>query len=114
MFARPSSRALYLVAGLMLMAAAVAQTPHVARAAEAAIPAKIANFAFAPPTLTVPAGGAVTWTNADDEPHTVTADDGAFKSRALDTFNQVFAKPGVYAYHSSLHPYMVGKIVVQR
>lgn len=117
MFVRPSPRALYLVAGLMLTTAAVVQAPRVAQAAQAAIPAKIVNFAFAPPTLTVHAGSAVTWTNADDEPHTVIADDGAFKSHALDTgdaFAQVFAKPGVYAYHCSLHPYMVGKIVVQR
>ena len=106
----------YLIAGGLLVAAiGVVQAP--ARAADAGIAAKIANFAFAPPTITVHAGGAVTWTNADDDPHTVYADNGAFKSQALDTgdsFTQTFANPGVYSYHCSLHPYMVGKVVVQR
>ena len=106
----------YLIAGGLLVAAVgVAQAP--ARAADTGFVAKIANFAFAPPTITVHAGGAVTWTNADDDPHTVYADNGAFKSQALDTgdsFTQTFANPGVYSYHCSLHPYMVGKVVVQR
>ena len=106
----------YLIAGGLLVAAiGVAQAP--ARAADAGFAAKIANFAFAPPTITVHTGGAVTWTNADDDPHTVYADNGAFKSHALDTgdsFTQTFATPGVYSYHCSLHPYMVGKVVVQR
>ena len=106
----------YLIAGGLLAAAiGVAQAP--ARAADAGFVAKIANFAFAPPTITVHAGEAVTWTNGDDDPHTVVADNGAFKSAALDTgdrFTQTFATPGVYSYHCSLHPYMVGKVVVQR
>jgi plastocyanin len=108
----------YLVAGGLLAAAVgVAQSPAPARAADAGLAAKIAGFAFAPPTITVHAGETVTWTNADDDPHTVYADNGAFKSRALDTgdsFIQTFAAPGVYSYHCSLHPYMVGKVVVQR
>jgi len=108
----------YLIAaGLLTTAIGVAQSPPPAHASEAGIVAKIANFAFAPPMITVHAGQSVTWTNADDDPHTVYADDGAFKSQALDTgdsFTQSFAKAGVYSYHCSLHPYMVGKIVVQR
>jgi len=115
---RLSSHYPYLIAGGLVVAAiGVTQAPSPAQAADAGIVAKIANFAFAPPTLTVHAGGVVTWTNADDDPHTVVADNGAFKSHALDTgdsFTQAFATPGVYSYHCSLHPYMVGKIVVQR
>jgi len=113
----PSQSPYLLAAVLLVTAAVVAETPRSAHAADAGIAAKIVNFAFAPPTITVHAGGAVTWTNADDDPHTVVADGGAFKSAALDTgdsFRQVFATPGTYVYHCSLHPYMVGKIVVQR
>jgi plastocyanin len=106
----------YLLA-FMILVAAVLTLRSPARAGETPVAAKIANFAFAPPTLTIHPGGVVTWTNTDDDPHTVVADAGGFKSHAMDTgdtFTQAFAKPGVYSYHCSLHPYMVGKIVVQR
>ena len=42
--------------------------------------------------------------------------DGKFKSAALDTddtFSQTFAALGEYEYFCSIHPRMVGKIVVQ-
>ena len=75
----------------------------------------IDNFTFSPPTLTVAKGTAVTWTNQDDIPHTVLSA-GKFKSKALDTddkYSYTFAKVGTYAYYCSIHPKMVGKIVVQ-
>ena len=58
----------------------------------------------------------VTWTNADDTPHNVREKDGKFKSAALDTddtFSQTFSAPGEYEYFCSIHPRMVGTIVVQ-
>jgi len=91
-------------------------------AAEAAAPAKgaivkIANFEFGPTTMTVPVGATVTWTNADDDAHSVVADNKAFRSAPLDTgdsYSFTFAAAGTYAYHCGLHPQMVGKIVVTR
>ncbi|WP_112661683.1 cupredoxin domain-containing protein [Microvirga flavescens] len=77
---------------------------------------KIENFTFAPQTLTVPVGTTVTWINADDIPHTVTAEDHSFRSKALDTndrFTFTFSTPGEYGYFCSLHPRMVGKIIVK-
>jgi len=77
---------------------------------------RIENFNFTPPSLVVAAGTTVTWTNADDSPHTVREKDGKFKSAALDTddtFSQTFAAPGEYDYFCSIHPYMTGKIVVK-
>jgi plastocyanin len=77
---------------------------------------KIDNFSFSPPTVTVPAGTTVTWTNSDDIPHTVVSDDRVFKSKALDTddkFSYTFTKAGTYPYFCSLHPKMTAKIVVQ-
>lgn len=74
------------------------------------------DFMFAPVSLTVPAGSTVTWTNKDDEPHTVVSDSGSFRSGALDTgesFSFKFDKPGTYRYACSIHPRMVGTIVVQ-
>ncbi len=76
----------------------------------------IANFTFSPNTLTVPIGSTVTWINQDDIPHTVTSVDGIFKSDGLDTGDQFsfkFTKPGTYAYYCSIHPKMVGKIIVK-
>jgi plastocyanin len=76
----------------------------------------IRMFAFAPQVLTVAPGTTVTWTNADDDPHTVTANDKSFHSAALDTngtFHVTFTKPGDYAYFCSLHPHMTGRIVVK-
>jgi amicyanin len=76
----------------------------------------IDNFTFSPPTITVAAGQTVTWVNRDDIPHTVVATDKAFKSHVMDTdekFSFTFTRPGEYAYFCSLHPHMVGKVVVK-
>ena len=73
------------------------------------------DFMFAPTSLTVSAGSTVTWTNKDDEPHTVVSDTAVFRSGALDTdesFAFRFDKPGTYHYACSIHPRMVGTIVV--
>ena len=76
----------------------------------------IGNFTFKAPVTTVKAGTTVTWTNADDIPHTVVSSDGIFKSKVLDTndhFTFTFAKPGQFGYFCSLHPHMTGTIVVK-
>ncbi len=95
--------------------AAMASTPAAAPA-PAGPKVNIDNFTFAPATLTVGVGTTVTWTNRDDIPHTVTANDKSFKSKVLDTdgaFSFTFAKPGSYGYFCSLHPHMVGTVVVK-
>jgi plastocyanin len=93
--------------------------PFVEKPAAAGPPAaevKIDNFIFTPATITVKAGTQITWTNADDIPHTVVADDQSFKSKVLDT-NETFTftadKPGTYSYFCSVHPKMTGKVIVQ-
>jgi plastocyanin len=98
-------------------AAAVAPSPPVAARADAALPIVIArDFMFAPNTIAVKAGSTVTWKNSDDEPHTVVSETGLFRSGALDTnesFTFRFDKPGTYRYACSIHPRMVGTVVVQ-
>jgi plastocyanin len=79
---------------------------------------RIDNFTFAPGTLTVPAGTTVKWVNRDDIPHTVVSEDKSttFKSKAMDTddsYSYTFTKPGTYSYFCSIHPKMVGKVVVE-
>jgi hypothetical protein len=66
---------------------------------------------FSPTPLTVKAGTTVTWSNLDDEPHTVVSDTGVFKSGGMDTnesFSFKFDKPGTYHFafrvlHSPSH-----------
>jgi plastocyanin len=77
---------------------------------------RVDNFTFAPQALTVPVNSTVTWVNKDDVPHVIASDDGLFKSKALDTddnYSYTFSKAGTYSYYCSVHPKMVGKIVVQ-
>lgn len=75
----------------------------------------IDGFAFAPVTLTVPAGITVTWTNRDEEPHTVAASDGSFHSPGMGTgatFAHTFSTAGTFEYVCSIHPMMRGTVVV--
>jgi plastocyanin len=77
---------------------------------------KIDNFTFMPPSIAVPVGSSIRWTNRDDIPHTVVSDDNSFKSKPLDTndeFSFTFSKPGTYTYFCSIHPKMTGKVIVQ-
>ncbi len=76
----------------------------------------VRDFMFTPTISTVKAGSTVTWTNLDDEPHTVLSETGLFKSGAIDTnesFSFRFDKPGTYHFTCSIHPRMVGTIVVR-
>jgi plastocyanin len=79
---------------------------------------RIEDFSFIPKVMTISVGTTVTWTNADDVPHTATAkgDSPLFDSKALDTddkFSFVFNKPGTYDYYCKVHPHMTGTIIVK-
>ena len=104
----------------LLLAALLAASIPVGAATPAAAPAEatieIKTFMFNPAMLTVVAGTTVQWTNLDAEPHTVASVGGAFRSGALDegeSFAFTFAKPGSYRYVCSIHPQMVGTILVK-
>ena len=76
----------------------------------------IRDSRYLPPTLTVPVGSTVRWTNRDEETHTVTSTTGRFGSLGLDldeTYTYTFTTPGTYPYGCDLHPFMGGTIVVQ-
>jgi plastocyanin len=76
----------------------------------------IKDFKYGPPELTVRVGERVTWTNHDEETHTVTSATGAFASSGLsheDSFAQTFTTPGRYAYFCALHPQMKATVVVR-
>ncbi|QIS09500.1 cupredoxin domain-containing protein [Nocardia arthritidis] len=102
-------------------ATAAAQAPSGAASPSAAPTAanavNIQNFAFAPAKLTVPAGTTVTWTNKDEEPHTVAANDASFHSPGMGTnatYTFTFTKPGTYEYICTIHPFMHGTVVVTK
>lgn len=97
--------------------AAEADAPQQVAAVESAT-ITITNFAFGPALTIITPGTKVTWVNKDEEPHTVNSAGGGviFKSDALDTndkFSFTFDKPGTYKYFCSIHPNMVGTVVVK-
>ena len=99
-------------AALMLFAAS---DLHAAPAAEANT-IVLKDFHFSPMSLTVPAGATVIWKNLDGEPHTVVSIEGLFRSGGLDqndSFTFKFDKPGTYKFLCSIHPQMLGTIVVK-
>jgi len=76
----------------------------------------IHNFAFGPNAVTVAAGTTVTWTNQDNEPHSVVMVDQSFRSAPMDTgghFAHTFAAPGQYRYFCGFHPQMTGVVIVR-
>jgi len=76
----------------------------------------IEHFQFFPATLEIAVGASVTWTNKDDDVHTVMDAAGVFRSGALDggqSYSYTFAKAGVYRIACSLHPQMSETIIVE-
>ena len=108
--------------------AAAAHTPEdhapaAAATADAAPAAPVAtstitieNFAFTPAAITVKAGTTVTWTNKDEEPHSVVSTDEPMRSPTLagkaTTFSHTFTRPGRFAYNCGIHPFMHGTVEV--
>ena len=84
--------------------------------AVAADQVSITNFSFSPAAITVKVGTTVTWTNNDEEPHTVFSGAGGMKSPVLashqNTFTFTFSKPGTFDYNCTIHPFMHGTVTV--
>jgi plastocyanin len=75
----------------------------------------IQNFLFMPQKLPVKIRTIVTWTNNDSTGHTVIFS-GFGTRRALApgaTWSHKFTADGTYKYYCSLHPSMIGKVVVR-
>ena len=78
---------------------------------------------FEPASITVPTGTTVTWTNNDTTLHTIISgtpkgvDSGTvFDSSYLKsgkTFEHKFDSTGTFDYYCTLHPFMVGTVVVK-
>ena len=95
----------FMTLPLLTSAQAEEEAPHI----------MIDNFVFTPPELKVKTRTKVTWKNEDDIPHTIMAKCGSFRSKPLDTgdeFSYVFAQAGRVDYFCTLHPHMVGTVIV--
>jgi plastocyanin len=76
----------------------------------------IKDVSYSPREIKIKKGDTVTWTNADERDHTVTADDGSFKSGKMsdgETYKHKFDKAGRYKYHCDYHPRMKATVVVE-
>lgn len=76
----------------------------------------IQNFKFVPAAASVVPGTRIVWINQDDAPHVIISDTGAFAASAVlnhgDRYAVTLTKPGEYAYHCGIHPYMQGNISI--
>jgi plastocyanin len=76
----------------------------------------LTTTAYAPNPLTISTGTTVSWLNDDNTAHTSTADANQWSSGTIapgGRFNFTFASAGRFTYHCTIHPNMVGTIVVQ-
>lgn len=104
---------LAILVSLVALAGAAPAPPAAAQSGGAEV--EVVDFAFEPAMVTVEPGTTVTWTNAGERPHTVTADDGAFDSGRLDPgeqFSVAFDEPGTFTYFCGFHPEMQGTVMV--
>ncbi|CAN5347535.1 hypothetical protein BH09PSE3_BH09PSE3_05220 [soil metagenome] len=116
-FQRPGAYILPAVAIVLSLGLAdLARSPAAHAAPAKTVSVQIKNFAFVPAVLTISPGTTVTWTNVDEDPHSVVSTTKTFRSAALDTngkFSFTFTKAGDFAYFCSLHPHMTAKITVK-
>lgn len=73
------------------------------------------NF-FVPQTVTIARGKSVRWTNRGQEAHTVATDTPGLGSDIITPttwFEARFDDPGTFEYRCSLHPEMIGTVIVQ-
>lgn len=76
---------------------------------------QIADFAFAPQSLSINTGSTVTWINADSATHSVVANDVSFISDNLGQgvrFEHTFGNAGTFSYVCGIHARMTGTITV--
>ena len=76
----------------------------------------LTSNAYSPNQMIVGVGATVTWINNDSVTHTATADGGLWDSGRIDPggrFSVTFSTAGTFPYHCTIHPNMVGSVIVQ-
>lgn len=72
--------------------------------------------AFGANPLTVPVGSTVVWMNSDRTTHNATSNGGTFSTGSINPSAQgsfTFTTAGNFPYRCTIHPNMVGTIIVQ-
>ena len=94
-------------------------TPTTPAAVTVSIPSgarTLGSAAYVPNPATVSVGTVLTWSNTDTSTHDMVSDTGVFDSGRVapgDKAAFTFSSKGTFPYHCSLHPGMVGTVVVQ-
>lgn len=76
----------------------------------------IKNFGFEPAEITVAPGDTVVWSNTDFVPHSATASDSSWDSKAIagsEAWRFVARTPGRHQYVCAFHPNMKAAVVVR-
>ena len=76
----------------------------------------LANRAYMPDELNVAVGTTVTWMNTDSISHTSTSNAAGWNSGIVapgGQFSFAFQTAGTFPYHCTIHPGMVGTVVVR-
>jgi plastocyanin len=107
-----------LRAAAVLALLAVGMLPYGHEASAATFQVAMKGYAFAPASLSVPAGSTVTWTNYDTAPHDVKTTSGplAIHSPMLnkgESWSFTFTTAGSYGYVCTVHPDMTAGITVR-
>lgn len=77
---------------------------------------------YSPPIIKIKVGDSISWLNLDKDPHTVT--DGTPRTKWANIFDSgimrqnvefkhLFDEPGEYPYLCRLHPWMIGRVLVE-
>lgn len=76
----------------------------------------IKNFAFDPASITVKVGSTVRWVNQDSVPHRIVFADGADSTvlAGMQSWSRKFDQAGTYDYACTIHPTMLGTVIVER
>ena len=76
----------------------------------------LGNRAFTPDDLDIAAGTTVTWMNSDTVAHTSTSNVNGWNSGSIapgGQFSVGFPTAGTFPYHCSIHPGMIGSVIVR-
>ena len=76
----------------------------------------LGNRAFVPDEADIAVGATITWTNNDVVTHTSVSDNGVSNSGNVAPgrqFSVTFTTAGTFPYHCTIHPGMVGSVVVR-
>lgn len=76
---------------------------------------RVVDNAYEPAEVEIAAGGAVRWVFDGPGEHDVVAGDGSFVSELVSSgeYVHVFRDPGEFPYDCSIHPEMVGSVLVR-